>query len=156
MSPKRIMIFAFFAHTLGIIMTIYSGGYVGLLISTLFIGLGNGCTEAACNPMIASAYSGKVMNTLLNRFHMWFPGGILLGSLISYFMTEANLGWEAQIWIILIPTLIYAYLFYGQIFPQPRADSASLAVNLRSMIARWKSVIWRCKLYLPRSSLGKF
>lgn len=134
LGPKRIMIFAFFAHTLGIILTIYSGGYAGLLISTLLIGLGNGCTEAACNPMIASAYSGKLMNTLLNRFHMWFPGGILLGALISYFMTEANLGWEAQIWIILIPTVIYAYLFYGQIFPAPRAGSASLTVNLRSMI----------------------
>lgn len=134
LGPKRIMIFAFFAHTLGIILTIYSGGYAGLLISTLLIGLGNGCTEAACNPMIASAYSGKLMNTLLNRFHMWFPGGILMGALISYFMTEANLGWEAQIWIILIPTVIYAYLFYGQIFPAPRADSASLTVNLRSMI----------------------
>src|SRR5688572_27170457 len=70
-GPKRIMIFAFFAHTAGIILTIYSGGYVGLLVSTLLLGLGNGCTEAACNPMIASAYSGKLMNTLLNRFHMW-------------------------------------------------------------------------------------
>ena len=89
-GPKRIMIFAFFAHTLGIVMTIFSGGYTGLLISTLFIGLGNGCTEAACNPMIASSYSGKTMNTLLNRFHMWFPGGIVIGSLTSLFMTKMN------------------------------------------------------------------
>src|SRR5688500_15604228 len=125
-GPKRIMIFAFFAHTLGILLTIYSGGYIGLLVSTLFIGLGNGCTEAACNPMIASAYSGKTMNTLLNRFHMWFPGGILLGSLISYFMTNMNWGWEAQIWVILIPTVIYAYLFYGLTFPLPRKESAAL------------------------------
>ena len=134
LGPKRIMVFAFFAHTLGIVLTIYSGGYVGLLISTLFIGLGNGCTEAACNPMIASAYSGKTMNTLLNRFHMWFPGGILLGSLISYFMTNMELGWEAQIWVILIPTVIYAYLFYGLTFPPPRQESASLTVNLKAMI----------------------
>jgi MFS transporter, putative metabolite:H+ symporter len=133
LGPKRIMIFAFFAHTLGILLTIYSGGYVGLLISTLFIGLGNGCTEAACNPMIASAYSGRVMNTLLNRFHMWFPGGIVLGSLISLAMTKMNLGWETQIWIILIPTVIYAYLFYGQVFPEPRKESASLTVNLKAM-----------------------
>src|SRR6187402_2026896 len=60
-GPKRIMIFAFFAHTLGILLTIYSGGYIGLLISTFFIGLGNGCTEAACNPMIAASYTGKKM-----------------------------------------------------------------------------------------------
>jgi MFS transporter, putative metabolite:H+ symporter len=133
LGPKRIMIFAFFAHTLGILLTIYSGGYVGLLISTLFIGLGNGCTEAACNPMIASAYSGRVMNTLLNRFHMWFPGGIVLGSLISLAMTKMDLGWQMQIWIILIPTIIYAYLFYGQVFPEPRKESASLTVNLKAM-----------------------
>ena len=120
LGPKKIMAFAFFAHTVGILLTIFSGGYIGLLISTLFIGLGNGCTEAACNPMIAASYTGKQMNTLLNRFHMWFPGGIVLGSLISLGMTKMNLGWEAQIWIILIPTIIYAYLFYGQTFPEPK------------------------------------
>jgi len=133
-GPKRIMVFAFFAHTIGILLTIYSGGYVGLLISTFLIGLGNGCTEAACNPMIADSYSGKQMNTLLNRFHMWFPGGIVLGSLVSLAMTRMNLGWEAQIWIILVPTIIYAYLFYGQVFPAPRAESTSVSQNLKAMI----------------------
>ncbi len=91
-GPKNIMICAFVAHTLGIVMTVYAGGYTGLLISTLFIGIGNGCTEAACNPMIATAYSGKQMNTLLNRFHMWFPGGIVLGSLVSLAMTKMEFG----------------------------------------------------------------
>lgn len=133
LGPKRIMIFAFFAHTLGILLTIYSGGYVGLLISTLFIGIGNGCTEAACNPMIATAYSGKQMNVLLNRFHMWFPGGIVLGSLVSFAMTKFGLGWEAQMWIIMIPTVIYAYLFYGQIFPEAKGEVASLGENLKAM-----------------------
>jgi MFS family permease len=133
-GPKRIMIFAFFAHTLGILLTIYSGGYVGLLVSTFLIGLGNGCTEAACNPMIADGYSGKLMNTLLNRFHMWFPGGIFIGSLISYGMTKMNLGWEAQIWLIIIPTVIYAYLFYGQVFPEPKnKEIASMKENLKAI-----------------------
>jgi MFS transporter, putative metabolite:H+ symporter len=133
LGPKKIMIFAFFAHTLGIVLTIFSGGYIGLLISTLFIGLGNGCTEAACNPMIAASYSGNEMSTKLNRFHMWFPGGIVLGSLISLFMTKMHLGWEAQIWIILIPTIIYAYLFYGQAFPEPKKEIASFSENLKAM-----------------------
>jgi len=133
-GPKRIMQFAFVAHALGIILTIYSGGYTGLLLSTLLIGIGNGCTEAACNPMIADAYEGKEMNTLLNRFHMWFPGGIVLGSLISKFMTNADLGWQAQIWIIVVPTLIYAYLFYGQEFPKPKVEAASsISANFKAM-----------------------
>jgi MFS transporter, putative metabolite:H+ symporter len=121
-GAKRIMIFAFFAHMLGIILTIYSGGYTGLLISTLFIGLGNGCTEAACNPLIATSYSGKRMNTLLNRFHMWFPGGIVLGALISYFMTGQGFGWEAQMWVIILPTVAYAVTFWGQKFPESGAE----------------------------------
>ena len=54
LGPKKIMMFAFVSHTIGILMTIFASGYVGLLISTLFIGIGNGCTEAACNPMIAT------------------------------------------------------------------------------------------------------
>jgi len=133
-GPKRIMIFAFFAHTVGILLTIYSGGYLGLLVSTFMIGLGNGCTEAACNPMIADGYSGKLMNTLLNRFHMWFPGGIFIGSIVSFAMTKMNLGWEAQIWIILIPTIIYAYLFYGQVFPEPKTkEIASMEENLKAI-----------------------
>jgi len=133
-GPKKIMQFAFFAHTLGIVLTIFSGGYWGLIISTLLIGLGNGCTEAACNPMIADSATGKKMNTLLNRFHMWFPGGIVLGSLISYVMTEINMGWQVQIWIILIPTLIYAFLFFGQTFPKPRVQEAkTLKGNLKGM-----------------------
>jgi MFS transporter, putative metabolite:H+ symporter len=138
LGPKKIMIFAFFAHMVGILLTIYSGGYTGLLISTLFIGLGNGCTEAACNPMIAASYTGKQMNTLLNRFHMWFPGGIVIGSLVSLAMTKMNFGWEAQIWIILIPTIIYAYLFYGQAFPEPKKEIASFAENLKAMSPVWR------------------
>jgi MFS family permease len=153
-GPKKIMMFAFFAHTAGIILTIYSGGYTGLLISTLLIGLGNGCTEAACNPMIASAYSGKTMNILLNRFHMWFPGGIVIGSLVSLFMTKQNWGWEAQIWVILVPTLIYAVLFWGPTFPKPRAENASLAVTLKGMMSWLFLYICICMTLTAISEFG--
>ena len=72
--------------------------------------------------MIADAYTGKKMNTLLNRFHMWFPGGIAIGALISKVMTDFNMSWESQIWLIMIPTLIYVYLFLGQQFPKPKIE----------------------------------
>lgn len=133
---KAIMQFAFLAHAIGIIMTIYSGSYIGLLISTLLIGLGNGCTEAACNPMIADAYSGTRMSKMMNRFHMWFPGGIMIGSLLSDFMTGAGLTWQTQIWLIMIPTLIYAYLFFGQSWPKAKVEAAAtLTGNLKAMVS---------------------
>lgn len=134
---KKIMQFAFFAHAVGILLTIYSGGnYVTLLISTLLIGLGNGCTEAACNPMIADAYEGNKMSEMLNKFHMWFPGGIVIGALISKFMTEGGMGWQSQIWVIMIPTLIYAYLFWGQEFPRTKvAEAVSVGQNIKAMLS---------------------
>lgn len=136
-GPKKIMMIAFVCHALGILLTIYPevlGGYNGLLLSTFLIGIGNGCTEAACNPMIADAYSGAEMSKMLNRFHMWFPGGIVIGSLLSKFMTDANMGWQAQIWLILIPTIIYAYLFWGQEFPKPKTEGVtSVGENLKAM-----------------------
>lgn len=136
-GPANIMRVAFVAHTLGILLTIYADGYTTLLISTLFIGFGNGCTEAACNPMIADMYSGIRMNKMLNRFHMWFPGGILLGALISKFMTDAGgimANWQTQMWILMIPTVIYAVLFFGKTFPKPKVEGVtSLSENFKAM-----------------------
>lgn len=155
LGGKRIMQFAFLAHMAGILLTIYATGYNSLLLSTLLIGIGNGCTEAACNPMIADAYEGKKMNTLLNRFHMWFPGGIVLGSLISKFMTDMSLGWQAQIWIIVIPTLIYAYLFAGQSFPKPKEEaSSSISENFKAMLSPLFLFMMFCMAFTAISEFG--
>lgn len=154
-GPKKIMMIAFVSHALGIVLTIYSGGYIGLLISTFLIGLGNGCTEAACNPMIADTYSGAEMSKMLNRFHMWFPGGIVVGSLISKFMTDANTGWQAQIWLIMIPTLIYAYLFWGQAFPKPKTEGVtSLGENLKAMFTPLYIFMFCCMALTAISEFG--
>jgi putative MFS transporter len=154
-GPKKIMQFAFLTHTLGIVLTIFSQGYVGLLISTLLIGIGNGCTEAACNPMIADAHTGKTMNKLLNRFHMWFPGGIVLGSLISKFMTDFSFSWELQIGVIMIPTLIYVYLFLGQEFPKPKLEAVTqLDKNLKAMLSPIFLFILVCMAFTAISEFG--
>lgn len=154
-GPKIIMQVAFVCHAIGIIMTIYAGGYAGLLISTFFIGIGNGCTEAACNPMIADSYSGLQMGKMLNRFHMWFPGGIVVGSILSEFMTGAGFGWQAQIWVLMIPTIIYAFLFYGQAFPKPHIDGVrSLGENFKAMFSPLFLFIFFCMAFTAISEFG--
>ena len=47
------MIIAFLSHVIGLVMTIYAGGFTTLLVSSFFIGFANGSVEAACNPLIA-------------------------------------------------------------------------------------------------------
>lgn len=150
-----IMQFAFFAHALGILLTIFASSYAILLISSLLIGLGNGCTEAACNPMIADAYKGNKISKMLNRFHMWFPGGILVGSLLSQGMTTLGWSWQMQVGIILIPTVIYAILFFGQTWPKPvSAESATLSGNFNSMLTPLFIFILLCMGFTAITEFG--
>ena len=152
---KAIMQFAFFAHGIGILMLIFSGSYIGLLVANLLIGLGNGCTEAACNPMIADAYQGTRMSKMLNRFHMWFPGGIAIGSLLSGFMTDFNITGQSQVWLLLIPTLIYAYLFFGQSWPKAKVhEAATLGGNLKAMVTPLFIFIGACMALTAISEFG--
>jgi len=138
-GPKRIMQTAFFTHILGLALTLIAiffiseWSFITLLISNLLLGIGCGCTEAACNPMIANAYEGNIRNKMLNRFHMWFPGGIVVGALLSEGMASIGLPWESQFWIILIPAIIYFYLFRGQIFPKAKLEHNALDENSKAM-----------------------
>jgi MFS family permease len=76
-----------------------------------------------------------MMSKMMNRLHMWFPGGIVIGALLSKFMTDSGLSWETQIWIIMIPTLIYGYLFYGKSWPKAKTqEESSLTENLKAMV----------------------
>ena len=134
-GPKRMVWLAFVTHAIGILMTIFAGDFITLLLSNFFIGFGNGTVEAACNPLVSNMYKNN-QTTMLNRFHVWFPGGIFLGALISQFMGPQGMGlaWQVQIGVMLLPLRAYAYLFYGQQFPDRESSGqASLADNLKGI-----------------------
>ena len=129
----RIMFLAFVGHLSGILLTIFAGGYWGLWVGTLAIGLGNGFVEAACNPLIATLYPDQKIKRL-NLFHVWFPGGIVIGGLISYALSQIGLGGEAHGWQIklaamLIPLIVYGFLFFGQKFPSTERVAAGVSTG---------------------------
>ena len=116
-GAKKLLITAFICHLVGLVLTIMATGFWGLLISTFFIGFANGAVEAGCNPLITQIYKDN-KTTMLNRFHVWFPGGIVIGAITSKFMTDAGLSWQLQIAVMLVPTVIYGILVLKQQFPQ--------------------------------------
>ena len=116
LGMKKWMWVAFGAHLLGLLLTIFSGGFWTLFISTFLVGFANGMVEAVCNPLVASMYTDNKIG-MLNRFHVWFPGGLVIGALLAAGMKYLGLGWELQVALILIPTLVYGYMFWGQEFP---------------------------------------
>src|ERR1700753_2513033 len=113
---KRLLVLAFVFHLIGILLTIFATGFWTLFISTLTIGIANGTVEAACNPLVTTIYSDSKA-TKLNHFHLWFPGGIFIGTLIVLLFTKLNLSWQVQVGVMIIPTLIYGYLFSKLDFP---------------------------------------
>ncbi len=113
---KRLLVAAFIFHLAGIFLTVFATGFWSLFISTLLIGIANGTVEAACNPLVAALYPDN-KTTKLNHFHLWFPGGIVIGTLIVYLLNKVGIGWQVQVALMIIPTLIYGYLFYRLQFP---------------------------------------
>ncbi|MBD1366472.1 MFS transporter [Mucilaginibacter sp. ZT4R22] len=113
---KRLLVIAFLFHLLGIVLTIFASGYWTLFISTFLIGIANGTVEAACNPLVTALYTEE-KTTKLSHFHLWFPGGIVIGTLLVTLLKQFGIGWQVQVGLMLIPTAIYGYLFSKLDFP---------------------------------------
>jgi MFS family permease len=132
---KKLLVLAFIFHLAGIMLTIFANGYWTLFLSTLLIGIANGTVEAACNPLVASLFTNN-KTTKLNHFHLWFPAGIVIGTLIVFGLNNL-LGqgikpqpyWisQVEIGIMVIPTLIYGFLFSRLQFPVTERVAAGVS-----------------------------
>ena len=145
---KRLLLLAFFLHLVGIVFTVFSTGFFSLYISTLFIGVANGLVEAACNPLVTTIYPDN-KTTKLNHFHFWFPAGIVIGTLVSFGFANIGLGWQWQVATMLIPTLIYGYLFFSLDFPV--TERVSSGVSTKDM---YKAVLTPLYIFLFICMLG--
>jgi MFS family permease len=125
---KRLLQLAFLFHLIGIVLTIFANGYWTLFLSTLLIGIANGTVEAACNPLVASLYTEN-KTTKLNHFHLWFPGGIFIGTLIVFILNKFGVSWQVEVGTMLIPTAIYGYMFSKLDFPVTERVSAGISTG---------------------------
>ena len=152
-GAKKLLIIAFICHLVGLVLTIFAGGFWSLLISTFFIGFANGAVEAGCNPLIAQIYKDN-KTTMLNRFHVWFPGGIVIGAIISKFMTDAGLSWQFQIAVMLVPSCVYGVMVLKQEFPQFSTAVASTASNIKALLSPLFIFMVVCMTLTATSELG--
>ena len=129
---KKIMNMAFFGHLVGIVLTLFARDFWMLFSGTLLIGIGNGMVEAACNPLIATLYPNE-KTKMLNRFHVWFPGGIVIGSILAYLIVDImGMSWMVLVGTLFIPLIIYIFLFRGQEFPA--TERVSSGVTYQDML----------------------
>jgi len=95
-----------------------------LTIGSIILGLGNGTVEAFINPVVATMFS-KNKTQWLNILHAGWPGGLVLGGLITLGLgSAATDDWRLLIYIIAIPAVVYLVMLIGAKFPVNERVSA--------------------------------
>ncbi|HNQ21767.1 MAG TPA: MFS transporter [Phycisphaerae bacterium] len=126
LGMRNLLRLAVLCHAAGALLMIFAQGYWMLFAGALILSLGNGTIEAVCNPLIATLYPDQKTQKL-NKFHVWFPGGIVIGAVASFLIGQPGFtawldqvgfaAWRLKLGLILVPTVIYGVLFIGQKFP---------------------------------------
>jgi len=131
-KTKSIVWAAFILHLIGAVSFIMAHDKTTLFVANVFIGLGNGAVEAAFNPLIATIFPND-KTKMLNRFHVWFPGGIVIGSVLAWLMMDTiQLSWQIYIGVLFIPLALYGILFWGQRIPE--TERVSSGVSYKGML----------------------
>jgi len=129
LGMKRLVGFAFVGHIAGAVIYIIAKDATMLFIGTLCIGIGNGMVEAACNPLVVSLYPNN-KTTMLNRFHVWFPGGNVIGGLLAYVvLTQLNLDWRLLMIPLFIAVVIYGFMFLKLKFPETERVTSGVSTG---------------------------
>lgn len=113
-------------HIGGTLLTIFAPNFWIVVLATLIIGAGNGIVEAVCNPLIATIYPEEKTHKL-TVFHAWFPGGIVIGGLLAYLFSQIGLNWQMKMALLLIPSVIYTVMIFGQKFPATERVAAGIS-----------------------------
>src|SRR3954453_6994974 len=153
---KRLLVLAFIGHIAGVIVYLVAKDATMLFIGTLCIGIANGMVEAACNPLTVTLFPEN-KTTMLNRFHVWFPGGIVIGGLISYLMIDKlQLDWHYLIAVLFIPAAIYGFLFLKLQFPQTERVTTGVSTGkmFSSVLSPLFLVMIACMFLTAATELG--
>jgi MFS family permease len=135
-------------------------GFICLYIGMLMLGLCQGLVEGVINPLVATIYSDDKTHRF-NVLHSWWPGGLIIGSLIAYAITKimgldaagaspnrVTLGWQVKMAILIIPAAAYGVMLLSQRFPKTERVAAGVSSRdmfreaLRPMFLLWFLCMW--------------
>jgi len=156
LGMKKLLGIAFISQLAGIVTYLIAKDSTTLFIGTVFIGIGNGMVEAACNPLVVTLYPEN-KTTMLNRFHVWFPGGIALGGVLSYLMVDKmHLDWRILICTLFIPVIIYGIIFWR--LELPKTERVAKGISTKEMFASCLNPLYLvmlvCMLMTAATELG--
>lgn len=151
----RLLKLAAVGHIAGVLLTVFATDFTMLFAATVVIGIANGFVEAGINPLIATLYRENKTARLV-KLHAWFPGGIVVGGVLAFAFTQLGLGWQAKMLLMLLPSAIYAAMFFAQRFPDTERKAAG--VSTAAMYSELKRplflVVFVCMWLTAATELG--
>jgi fucose permease len=129
-----------------------AGVYNLIWIGALITGVGWGLVETVVNPLIASLYPEEKTGKL-NTLHAWWPGGLVIGGLMGVAMSAAGLGWQAKLFVVILPALAVVALSVGVRFPP--TERAAAGVSMGEMFRELLNplfVVLFCSMFLTAAS----
>lgn len=126
---------------LGLSAVLFIGGTLGLLVQQptaspdlllgicmFVVGLGHGLVEAVINPLIATLYPADKVHKL-NVLHAWWPGGLIIGGLIGYFLgpSGSHVDWRIRMAIPIVTGVVYLLMLLGTKFPPTERLAAGVS-----------------------------
>lgn len=151
---KQLIILAFVLHFLSLLITVATAyvfetmgreaAYWCLYSGTFLFAVGNGICESVINPLVAALFP-KNKTHYLNILHAGWPGGMILGGLLSIAFHEV-VSWEVLMSFFLIPVLIYGVMIFKEKFPVSEAKKAG--VSYKVMLLQFASPILLFLIFL--------
>ncbi|MFM8570551.1 MAG: MFS transporter [Pirellula sp.] len=134
----KLVVLALIGHILSALVTFSAGpsnAYTMLFWGSFIFAYANGTLEAVANPLVATVFPNNRTH-YLNILHASWPAGLVIGSALGWILDDRlNWPWQYQLALYLIPTALYAWMFFGQ--PFPKSEAAATGVSFAEM---YKSV----------------
>ncbi len=119
------------------------------------LGLAHGLVEAVINPLIATLYREQ-KTRMLNILHAWWPGGLVIGTLLGFALGKFDVQWRIQLSIIFLPSVIYFILVLLTKFPPTERVEHGVPAKemLREAFRPLYLAIWMCMFLTAATELG--
>ncbi len=106
-----------------------------LYFGSIILGLGNGTVEAFINPVVATLFP-KEKTKWLNILHAGWPGGLVLGGVITIALGSSVAdNWLVLVAILVAPAIIYLVMLFKAQFPVNERVAAG--ASYRQMLAEF-------------------
>ncbi len=104
------------------------------------------------NPLIAALYPDD-KTAKLNAAHAWWPGGLVIGGLLGVGMSNAGLGWQPKLVLVLLPAAAMVLLSLGVKFPPTERAAAGISAGemFRELLNPMFFVLF-CSMFLTAAS----